>query len=210
MWFFNLSPWKHIWCLAFYWHLFSVHNILYTLNCTVQNTRCPFDCRKISWDGFSPSSTSPSMLAVSSPLFSHQCSEVRTQYVRASFPGPAQLSVTCNTESGGEPDIFSHVSDVRIERIVELCEGALGPEQQTGPRYCVTYHMYLASRRRICVVGWTIHEMQPVSFANFHLFPITSCSHEKRYQASVLQVIESWAGPGNEAKYDTCEGGELC
>ena len=34
-------------------------------------------------------------------------------------------------------------------------------------------------------------------------FPITSCSHEKRYQAlhgfSVLQATESWAGPGNEA-----------
>ena len=28
----------------------------------------------------------------------------------ASFPGPAQLFVTCSTEKRGEPGIFSHVS----------------------------------------------------------------------------------------------------
>ena len=28
----------------------------------------------------------------------------------ALFPGSAQLSITCNTEKWGEPDIFSHVS----------------------------------------------------------------------------------------------------
>ena len=46
--------------------------------------------------------------------------------------------------------------------------------------------------------------MQPVCSENFHHFPITSCSHEKRYQAlpaflHVLQATKSWAGPGNEA-----------
>ena len=28
----------------------------------------------------------------------------------ASFPGPAQLSVTCSMEKRGEPGIFSHMS----------------------------------------------------------------------------------------------------
>ena len=38
----------------------------------------------------------------------------------ASFPGPAQLSVACSTEKRERgPGIFSHVSDVRIERMVE-------------------------------------------------------------------------------------------
>ena len=37
----------------------------------------------------------------------------------ASFPGPAQLSVIYSKESGRGPGIFSHVSDVRIERVVE-------------------------------------------------------------------------------------------
>ena len=71
--------------------------------------------------------------------------------------------------------------------------------------------MYLASRGRLsytpsveCVVSWTIRETQPVCSENFCLFPITSCSCEKRYQGSpyfsVLQVTESWAGPENEAK----------
>jgi len=29
--------------------------------------------------------------------------------VLASFPGPAQLFITCSTEKWGEPGIFSHV-----------------------------------------------------------------------------------------------------
>ena len=76
----------------------------------------------------------------------------------ASFPGPAQLSVAISTV------LFSHVSDIRIERVVErvwLCVGALGPEQQKEPRYKVAYHTYLASRRQLsytlsieCVVDW--------------------------------------------------------
>ena len=67
-------------------------------------------------------------------------------------------------KAGRGPGIFSHVSDVRIERVVErvwLCVGALGPEQWKEPRYKVAYHTYLASGRRLpytlsveCVVGW--------------------------------------------------------
>ena len=37
----------------------------------------------------------------------------------ASFPGPAHLSVAFSTVSVRGPGIFSHVSDVRIERVVE-------------------------------------------------------------------------------------------
>ena len=37
----------------------------------------------------------------------------------ALFPGPAQLSIAIGTESGRGPGIFSHMSDVRIERMVE-------------------------------------------------------------------------------------------
>ena len=37
----------------------------------------------------------------------------------ASFPGPAQLSIAISTESGRGPGIFSHMSDVGIERMVE-------------------------------------------------------------------------------------------
>ena len=67
-------------------------------------------------------------------------------------------------KSGRGPGIFSHVSDVRIERVVErvwLCVGALGSEQRKQPRYKVAYHTYLASRRQLSytlsverVVGW--------------------------------------------------------
>ena len=39
--------------------------------------------------------------------------------ILALFPAPAQLSVACSTVSGRGPGIFSHVSDVRIERVVE-------------------------------------------------------------------------------------------
>ena len=84
--------------------------------------------------------------------------------------------------------------------------GTPGPEQQKEPRYQVTYHTYLASGRRLSYTAcsqFKIREMQPVSSAKFHHFPITSCSREKRYQPlhgfSVLQAMESWAGPGNEA-----------
>ena len=37
----------------------------------------------------------------------------------ASFPGPAQLSVAFSTVKWRGPGIFSHVSDVRIEKVVE-------------------------------------------------------------------------------------------
>ena len=37
----------------------------------------------------------------------------------ASFPGPAQLSTASSTVNVRGPGIFSHVSDVRIERMVE-------------------------------------------------------------------------------------------
>ena len=33
----------------------------------------------------------------------------------SSFPGPAQLSVTCSTEKQGEPGIFSRVSMTELE-----------------------------------------------------------------------------------------------
>ena len=47
----------------------------------------------------------------------HYC---RLGQILASFPGPAQLSVTSSrVKRGRGPGIFSHVSDVRIERIVE-------------------------------------------------------------------------------------------
>ena len=42
----------------------------------------------------------------------------------ASFPGPAQLSITI---SGRGPGIFSHVSDVRIERMGLIVCGCTGP-----------------------------------------------------------------------------------
>jgi len=37
----------------------------------------------------------------------------------ALFPGPAQLFVTSSTVKRERPGIFSHVSDVRIESVVE-------------------------------------------------------------------------------------------
>ena len=68
----------------------------------------------------------------------------------ASYPGPAQLSITSSTVK--RERAWAHVSDVGIERVVErvqLCVGALGPEQQKEPRYQVTYHTYLASGRQL-------------------------------------------------------------
>ena len=70
-------------------------------------------------------------------------------YVR---PHPAFRCLRVKRERAWYSCIFSHVSDVRIERVVErvwLCMGALGPEQRKEPRYKVAYHMYLASGRRL-------------------------------------------------------------
>jgi len=65
--------------------------------------------------------------------------------------------------------------------------GTLGPEQQKEPRYQVNYHMYPASGRRLSctpsverVVGWTIHEMQPV-LQIFTIFRLCHLTWE-RYQ----------------------------
>ena len=67
-----------------------------------------------------------------------------------SFPGSAQFSVASSTVKQGGPGIFSHISDIRIERMVErvyLCVGARDPEQQKEPWYLVAHHMCLASGR---------------------------------------------------------------
>ena len=39
-----------------------------------------------------------------------KCSELQHLDRLASYPGPAQLSVTCSTEKQGESGIFSHMS----------------------------------------------------------------------------------------------------
>jgi len=84
----------------------------------------------------------------------------------ASFPGPAQLSVAWRREKWER--VWYLITWCRTERIAErmiervwLCVGALSQEQQKEPRYQVTYHAYLASKRRLsytpsveCVVGW--------------------------------------------------------
>ena len=89
-------------------------------------------------------------------------------------PRPAFCRLHAVWKSGRGPGIFSHMSDVKIERVVvervKLCVGALGPEQRKEPiGYQVTYHTYLASGRRLsytpsveCIVGWTICKTQPV------------------------------------------------
>ena len=94
---------------------------------------------------------------------------------------------------GEGPGIFSHMSDVRIERMVErvwLCVGALGPEQwkSQGTRYIVAYHMYVTSGRWRyytlsikCVVGW---KYAKYSLLVWQIFVILWLHHEKRYQAS--------------------------
>ena len=194
----------HLWCLVFYWHLFSVHvqqhfvysELYYTeymLSFWLQK-----DLLRRFFSLFYFSINAGSVI-----------STLLTPVLRSKDPVwhsliPRPRPAFCHLQYGkwGEPGIFSHVSNVRIERMVELCEGALGPEQQTGPRYYVTYHMYLACRGRMlytpsveCVVGWTIHETQPVSFADFLHFPITSCSHEKRYQALPTFLCSKWWKP---------------
>ena len=117
----------------------------------------------------------------------------------ASFPGPAQLSITCSTEKQ-ERAWYLFSREWRQGR-KELCVGTLGPEQRKEPRHQVTYHMYLASRRRWsylhtlsikCVVNY---KTWPVSCANFL---ITSCSREKRYQTLLIfPYCKQWkAGRG--------------
>ena len=55
-------------------------------------------------------------------------------------------------KSGRGPGIFSHVSDVRIEEMVErvlkLCMGKGVSKQHEERRLLLTYHMYLASGGR--------------------------------------------------------------
>ena len=129
-------------------------------------------------------------------------------YKPASFQAPPSFLSLSVRKSGRGPGIFSHMSDVRIERMVErvwLWVGARGPEQQKEPTYHVIYCTYLTTGGWLlytpsieCVVSWTIRETQSVSSENFRHFSIMSCSREKRYQAlpAFSYCKQQKAGPG--------------
>ena len=73
------------------------------------------------------------------------------------------------------------------------------------PRYQVTYHTYLASRRRLSytpsvkhVVSWTIRETQPV----LQIFDYVMLTWKKipgSPRFPVLEATKSWVGPGYKA-----------
>ena len=76
-----------------------------------------------------------------------------------------------------------------VERVL-IVHGQTGPRTAKRAKYQVTYYTYLASSRQLSytpsivrVAGWTIREMQPISSANFHHFPIMSSHMRKRYLA---------------------------
>ena len=113
----------------------------------------------------------------------------------ASFPGPAQLWVACWISRG--PGIFSHVSDVRIERLVyrKACLHTGPTEQQKEPRYQLTYHMYLGNcctHQALCVVGWKYTRKKPVSSPNFQL----SHAHVRKIPGSPTFPHYKWQKAG--------------
>ena len=73
----------------------------------------------------------------------------------ASFLGPAQLSVASSMVKQDRTWYLSHVSDIRIERMVERFNcawvyWAQNSETAKQPSYQVVYHMCLASGRQLC------------------------------------------------------------
>ena len=62
----------------------------------------------------------------------------KVSQVLASFPGPTWLSVARSMEKQERPGIFSHVSDVRIERMVERVQLCMGTQSLGSPTlpYC--------------------------------------------------------------------------
>ena len=91
--------------------------------------------------------------------------------------------------------------------------GVLVPEQWKEPRYKVAYHTCLASGRWLSytpsidlVVGWKyakrsllVRKFSP--FSDYVMLTWEKISGSPCF--SVLQVTESWVGPGNEARWDT-------
>ena len=79
----------------------------------------------------------------------------------ASFPGPAQLSITCSTEKWGEPGIFSHMSDVTTnEKFNEhrraksqRCYCPRASSRKDGQRVCVCHafeQSFVTSVQSVC------------------------------------------------------------
>ena len=82
----------------------------------------------------------------------------------------------------------------------------MGLEQQKEPRYQVTYHTYIASGGRLLytpsferVVSWRYTKHSLLILQIFAIFRLCHAHVRKDTRFSVLQVTESWAGPGNEA-----------
>ena len=104
-------------------------------------------------------------------------------------PHPAFRRLHAVWKSGRGPGIFVH----EWHRDRKDGRNSLIVHGRKEPRYHVNYHMYPASGRRLsytpsieCVVSWTIHKTQPVYFANFCHFPITSSHMRKDTRLSLL------------------------
>ena len=133
------------------------------------------------------------------------------------FPRPCSAYPHLQYGNEGEDLVSSHEwrQDRKDGRKNDLIvRGALGPEQRSKPRYQVTYHMYLASGRWLSytpsvehVVGWKYMKRSMLALQIFTIFQLCHAHMRKDTRLPplfrVVQAMESWAGPGNEAKAKT-------
>ena len=134
----------------------------------------------------------------------------------ASFPGPTQLSVAFNTVKRERAwYLFSREwhQDRKGGRKGLIVRGRTGPRtvkrakvqgslpHVSGQREAIVLHTERWARSRL-----KIRETQPVNSANFHNLLITSCSHEKRYQALPALPYWKWwkAGRGLGTRLAAC------
>ena len=87
----------------------------------------------------------------------------------------------------------------------------MGLEQQKEPRYQVTYYTYVASGGQLTytpsvelAVGWRYAKCSLLILQIFAIFVLRRAHMRKDTRLSrfsMLEVTESWAGPGNEASF---------
>jgi len=129
-------------------------------------------------------------------------------YRVALFPAPPSFLSVAVCKSGRGPGIFSHISDRKDGRKGVIVHGRTGPRTANKPIYQVTYHTYLASGRRLPytpsinhVVGWYYakHSLfcRFSPFSNYVMLTWEKIPGSPHF--STVQVMESWAGPGNKA-----------